>query len=103
MRKTIAESLMGIMLLFVVFLVARHGGLDTSQTLAKGKHTETGPVVVIDPGHGGNDPGKVGVDKSLEKDINLEISKRLKMYLEKMCIRDRCKHQIHRHYVFFYA
>lgn len=52
-RKTIAESLMGIMLLFVVFLVARHGGLDTSQTLAKGEHTETGPVVVIDPGHGG--------------------------------------------------
>lgn len=33
------------------------------------------PVVVIDSGHGGNDPGKVGVDGSLEKDINLEIAK----------------------------
>lgn len=29
------------------------------------------------PGHGGFDPGKVGVNKSLEKDINLAISKKL--------------------------
>ncbi len=34
------------------------------------------------PGHGGNDPGKVGVDKSLEKDINLAITLKLKEYLE---------------------
>ena len=34
------------------------------------------------PGHGGNDPGKVGVDGQLEKDINLEIVRRLKVYLE---------------------
>lgn len=40
------------------------------------------PVVVIDAGHGGNDPGKVGVDGSLEKDINLQIANRLKAYLE---------------------
>lgn len=32
--------------------------------------------------HGGNDPGKVGVDQSLEKDINLAISKKLARYLE---------------------
>lgn len=35
-------------------------------------------VVVIDPGHGGIDPGKVGVNGSLEKDINLAISMKLK-------------------------
>ncbi|NBH72260.1 N-acetylmuramoyl-L-alanine amidase [Clostridiaceae bacterium] len=34
------------------------------------------------PGHGGNDPGKVGVDGSLEKDVNLEIARKLKAYLE---------------------
>ena len=28
-------------------------------------------VVVIDAGHGGSDPGKIGVNGSLEKDINL--------------------------------
>lgn len=32
--------------------------------------------------HGGNDPGKIGVDGSLEKDINLKIAQRVKQYLE---------------------
>lgn len=45
------------------------------------------PVVVIDAGHGGTDPGKVGVDGSLEKDINLAVAKRLKTYLEQDDIR----------------
>ena len=40
------------------------------------------PVVVLDAGHGGFDPGKIGVDGSLEKEINLQIAKRLKAYLE---------------------
>ena len=34
------------------------------------------------PGHGGRDPGKVGVNDSLEKDINLSIAKKLKSLLE---------------------
>ena len=28
-------------------------------------------LVVIDPGHGGKDPGAIGYSKSLEKDIKL--------------------------------
>lgn len=42
-------------------------------------------VVLIDPGHGGFDPGMVGVQTSqevLEKDINLEIALRLQSLLE---------------------
>lgn len=39
-------------------------------------------VIVIDPGHGGNDPGKVGVNNALEKDINLAIAMKLKPYFE---------------------
>lgn len=34
------------------------------------------------PGHGGTDPGKVGINGQLEKDINLAIAKKLKTYLE---------------------
>jgi N-acetylmuramoyl-L-alanine amidase len=34
--------------------------------------------VVIDPGHGGKDYGKVGVTGTLEKDVNLEISKKVR-------------------------
>lgn len=39
-------------------------------------------IVVIDVGHGGFDPGKVSADNLLEKDINLAIALRLKVYLE---------------------
>ena len=33
----------------------------------------SGQIIVIDPGHGGADPGKVGINNALEKDINLAI------------------------------
>ena len=39
------------------------------------------PCVIIDAGHGGKDPGKVGVDGSLEKDINLQIARKLQRFL----------------------
>jgi N-acetylmuramoyl-L-alanine amidase len=38
-------------------------------------------VVVIDPGHGGEDPGAVGPHKTLEKDIVLNISRNLRNIL----------------------
>ena len=38
-------------------------------------------VVVIDPGHGGFDPGKVGTRETLEKDINLAIAKKVEKIL----------------------
>lgn len=47
-------------------------------TKSTGKH-----MVVLDPGHGGDDPGKIGVNKSREKDINLQIAKKVKKKLEK--------------------
>ncbi|MBE5965032.1 MAG: N-acetylmuramoyl-L-alanine amidase CwlD [Lachnospira sp.] len=40
-------------------------------------------VIVIDAGHGGVDPGKIGVNNVLEKDINLKISLMLKENFEK--------------------
>lgn len=36
-----------------------------------------GRTYVIDPGHGGEDPGKVGVGDIYEKDINLAVAKKL--------------------------
>jgi N-acetylmuramoyl-L-alanine amidase len=39
-------------------------------------------VIVIDPGHGGRDPGKVGINNALEKDVNLSIAFKLKNLLE---------------------
>ncbi len=39
-------------------------------------------VILIDAGHGGFDPGKIGVDGTLEKDINLKIAQKLQSHLE---------------------
>lgn len=40
-------------------------------------------TIVLDPGHGGRDPGAIGTSGLLEKTINLDIAKRLKANLEK--------------------
>ncbi len=80
MRKLVLEEVCGLVLLLMVFLAARYGSVQVVSATAQSQ--EERPVVVIDAGHGGNDPGKVGVDGSLEKDINLQIAERLKWYLE---------------------
>ncbi|MCH5251461.1 MAG: N-acetylmuramoyl-L-alanine amidase [Lachnospiraceae bacterium] len=41
----------------------------------------TKAVVVVDAGHGGFDPGKVGTKNTLEKDINLAIAKKVEKKL----------------------
>ncbi len=40
-------------------------------------------IILIDPGHGGMDGGALAKDGTLEKDINLDISKILKKNLKK--------------------
>lgn len=43
--------------------------------------------IVLDAGHGGDDPGKIGINGSREKDINLAITLKVKKYLEANDIR----------------
>ena len=38
-----------------------------------------GRTITIDAGHGGVDPGAVGANNTLEKDINLEVAKRVQL------------------------
>jgi N-acetylmuramoyl-L-alanine amidase len=46
-------------------------------------------MIVLDPGHGGKDPGAVAKNGLKEKDIVLDISKRIKRYLERESIEVR--------------
>lgn len=65
-----------VVVLFVVAVLC----VESRETL---KRTKGKQVVAIDPGHGGFDPGKVGVTGVLEKDINLAISFKVRKKLEK--------------------
>ncbi|EKS1843231.1 N-acetylmuramoyl-L-alanine amidase AmiC [Cronobacter muytjensii] len=40
-------------------------------------------VIMIDPGHGGEDPGAIGKYKTREKDVVLQIARRLRALIEK--------------------
>lgn len=74
----VRTALWALMLLSVGFAV--RGGIKTVSS-GKVETAAARPCVVIDAGHGGTDPGKVGVDGSLEKDINLQIAKKLQKFL----------------------
>lgn len=50
---------------------------------AKPERSANKTLIVIDPGHGGIDPGAVRGKKILEKDITLAVAKRIKKELEK--------------------
>ncbi len=82
MKKRI-EIIMAVVLLLGACFFAREGAKMVENSKAK-----TGEVcVVIDAGHGGDDPGKIGVNKAKEKEINLKIAQKIKELLEKEKIK----------------
>ncbi len=72
------------LILFACILAGRGWERASSDEVRKVGETWT---VVVDAGHGGNDPGKIGVDDSLEKDLNLIIAKKVKRILEQQDIK----------------
>lgn len=80
MKQKVIEPVLGLCLLAMVVMAVKYGSVHV--TGSGDAYIKEMPVVVIDAGHGGTDPGKVGVDGSLEKDINLAVAERLKTYLE---------------------
>lgn len=40
-------------------------------------------IIVLDPGHGGKDPGAIGSHRTREKDVVLGIARRLKTYIDR--------------------
>lgn len=84
-KKEHLELIMSVALILCAFLLAGRGW-----EMALGERVTEGTdrkVVVVDAGHGGRDPGKVGVDGCLEKDLNLEIAKKVQAILEQQDIK----------------
>ncbi|SHO49396.1 N-acetylmuramoyl-L-alanine amidase [Anaerocolumna xylanovorans] len=61
--------------------------IDVMQRETKTGKTDGQITVILDPGHGGFDPGKVGINGALEKDINLSVALKLKRLLEQNDIK----------------
>lgn len=70
---------MACLLLICFFFLSRQAA-EVSNSLNEGKVKSQ--VIVVDPGHGGVDPGMLGVGGLEEKTINLEVSMKLKSALE---------------------
>jgi len=60
-----------------------HRTVDQSDEMKNERDKWAFDVIVLDPGHGGKDPGAVGKKKTKEKNITLQVAKRLKPLLEK--------------------
>ncbi|WP_145595485.1 N-acetylmuramoyl-L-alanine amidase AmiC [Yersinia aleksiciae] len=55
-----------------------------AETPKVGKAGRDRPIVImLDPGHGGEDPGAIGRNKTREKDIVLQIARRLRTLIQK--------------------
>ena len=78
LRRKIELCMTLLLLVGMIIVSKKLSQLVTSENVQAKK-----VVVVIDAGHGGHDPGKVGVNDALEKDINLQIAEKVKAHLEK--------------------
>lgn len=78
-QHKILSLIMGILLVISMLVVGREAARSVTGDAAVGKNVK---CVVIDAGHGGDDPGKVGINGALEKDVNLQIALLVKKYLE---------------------
>lgn len=87
MKRETLKLLMGLVMLFSLWWLMTHFLYEGGADIKASTSGDTGLLVVIDPGHGGIDPGMLGVNNTVEKEINLQISYLLKEKLEEQGIR----------------
>lgn len=82
MKKRL-EIVMAVIVIAGSYFFAKEGA-----RMAESQKAEEGKIcIVVDAGHGGADPGKIGINKAEEKDINLQVAKYLKKMLEESGIK----------------
>ena len=82
-KKRIGVTALLFFLIVAAIRVPRAAQFDVmNRSVQKAKY-----CICIDSGHGGNDPGKIGIAGTKEKEVNLAIALKLKKSLEKQNIR----------------
>ena len=74
LKKVIVPLRFIAFLLVIALALAIAVGIFDFKSASFGASVENKNVIVIDAGHGGEDSGAIGVDGSLEKDLNLAIA-----------------------------
>lgn len=82
-KKYFNVAFLGLIIVAFIFF-SRKGLFVMNQIIVNEEEKVT---VFLDAGHGGVDPGKVGINNALEKDINLSITLKLKALLEQNNIK----------------
>ena len=76
-------KILAVLLVLAMLVLARESVQYASALEGNVKNGGKKPItIVIDAGHGGSDPGKVGVNGALEKDINLAVALKLEKNLK---------------------
>lgn len=79
------ELVMGILMLVILYLYGIYAQRQAADSTYNQQQDTC--IVLLDAGHGGNDPGKVSLEGCLEKDLNLKIAMKLKAILESQDIQ----------------
>lgn len=66
----------------MIILLFRLTAGDVVNALHQDEELRSSRAVIIDPGHGGEDGGAVGIDGTIEKGINLSISHKLRSFFK---------------------
>lgn len=79
-QNKLLSMIMGGLLVVSMLALAKEAAVYTASKAVQEQDEKY--CVVIDAGHGGIDPGKVGINGAKEKDINLSIALKVKQFLE---------------------
>ncbi len=94
LKKKYIETTMAVIMITALCFICLGAGCVSEKAKTKNEattkkensnkveETEAKYTVVLDAGHGGKDPGKIGVNGCIESEINLSIVKKLQAYLE---------------------
>lgn len=82
LSKIKMETVLGVIMIIAMALLATKGVDEVAAVTAMAADQSVQKVIAVDAGHGGDDPGKIGINSALEKDINLAIAKKLQQHLE---------------------